>query len=52
MGAAILSSQLPVQWNFYLFAVPGVLGAVLAALVPAVRARRPVTEARPEPGFV
>jgi MFS transporter, AAHS family, benzoate transport protein len=52
MGAAILSSQLPVQWNFYLFAVPGVLGAVLAALVPVVRARRPVTTAAAEPGFV
>lgn len=52
MGAAILSSQLPVQWNFYLFAIPGVIGAALAALVPALGARRPVTEARPEPGFV
>jgi MFS family permease len=49
MGAAILSSQLPVQWNFYLFAIPGVLGAALAALVPVVRAR---TEPSPEPGFV
>jgi AAHS family benzoate transporter-like MFS transporter len=49
LGAAILSSQLPVQWNFYLFAVPGVIGAALAALVPVVRAR---TEASPEPDFV
>ena len=52
MGAAILSSQLPVQWNFYLFAVPGVLGAVLAALVPAVRSRADRVAASPEPGFV
>lgn len=49
LGAAILSSQLPVQWNFYLFAVPGVIGAALAALVPVVRAR---TEASQEPDFV
>ncbi|WP_285648651.1 MFS transporter [Actinomycetospora sp. NBRC 106375] len=39
MGAAILSSGLGVAWNFYLFAIPGVLGALLAAAVPAVRAR-------------
>ncbi|MDQ2738533.1 MAG: MFS transporter, partial [Actinomycetota bacterium] len=37
MGAWILSSGLGVHWNFYLFAVPGVLGAVLAALVPTAR---------------
>jgi len=40
MGAWILSSGLPVQWNFYLFAVPGVLGAVVAAGVPKLRASR------------
>lgn len=39
MGAAILSSGLGVAWNFYLFAIPGVLGALLAAAVPAIRAR-------------
>jgi len=37
MGAWILSSGLGVHWNFYLFAVPGVLGAALAALVPTAR---------------
>lgn len=47
LGAMILSSGLGVEWNFYLFAVPGVVGAVLAALVPVVRARRTA-----EPGFV
>jgi AAHS family benzoate transporter-like MFS transporter len=52
MGAAILSSQLGVQWNFYLFAVPGVLGAMLAALVPTALARVARTEANPAPGFV
>lgn len=52
MGAAILSSGLPVQWNFYLFAVPGVLGAVLAASVPLLRATRTAapTEAAGERG--
>jgi AAHS family benzoate transporter-like MFS transporter len=38
MGGAILSSQLGVEWNFYLFAIPGVVGAVLASLVPGVLA--------------
>ena len=37
MGAAILSSSLGVGWNFYLFAVPGLVGAGLAALVPMIR---------------
>jgi AAHS family benzoate transporter-like MFS transporter len=50
LGAWILSSGLGVQWNFYLFAVPGVLGASLAALVPVIRAAR-ATPA-PEPGYV
>jgi AAHS family benzoate transporter-like MFS transporter len=59
LGAWILSSGLGVQWNFYLFAVPGVLGATLAALVPAIRAARsatapePAADGRPaEPGYV
>lgn len=34
MGGAILTSSLDVSWNFYLFAIPGVIGAVLAACVP------------------
>jgi AAHS family benzoate transporter-like MFS transporter len=37
MGAAILSSSLGVGWNFYLFAIPGLAGAGLAALVPVIR---------------
>jgi AAHS family benzoate transporter-like MFS transporter len=37
LGAAILSSSLDVRWNFYLFAVPGLAGAGLAALVPLIR---------------
>ncbi|QYN38019.1 MFS transporter [Pseudonocardia sp. DSM 110487] len=50
LGAWILSSGLGVQWNFYLFAVPGVLGATLAALVPIIRAPRATPAA--EPGYV
>ncbi|GLI26935.1 MFS transporter [Agromyces rhizosphaerae] len=37
LGAAVLSSGLAVQWNFYAFAVVGVSGAVLALCVPASR---------------
>ena len=40
MGGWILSSRLGVQWNFYLFAVPGLIGALAAAAVPAVLAYR------------
>ncbi|MDL4813275.1 MFS transporter [Actinomadura opuntiae] len=36
-GGWILSSGLSIEWNFYLFAVPGLLGAALAAVVPALR---------------
>ncbi|WP_082467430.1 MFS transporter [Leifsonia sp. Leaf264] len=34
LGAAVLGSSLPVQWNFYAFAIVAVLGAVLALFVP------------------
>ncbi|MEJ2865923.1 MFS transporter [Actinomycetospora flava] len=47
LGAAILSSGLGVEWNFYLFAIPGVLGALLAAAVPAIRARAADPDAPP-----
>ncbi|WP_262699539.1 MULTISPECIES: MFS transporter [Streptomyces] len=58
IGGWVLSSDLTVEWNFYLFAIPGVLGAALAALVPLARAdRSPAQDAitceRPtETGFV
>lgn len=49
LGAAVLSAQAGVEWSFYAFAIPGVLGAVLAVAVPmARRAARPAAE----PGFV
>jgi AAHS family benzoate transporter-like MFS transporter len=48
MGGAILSSSLDVKWNFYLFAIPGVVGALLAALVPRIgTARTPAASLRP-----
>jgi MFS transporter, AAHS family, benzoate transport protein len=34
LGAAVLGSSLPPQWNFYAFAIVGVIGAALALLVP------------------
>ncbi len=37
LGGWVLSSTLGVEWNFYTFAIVGVLGAVLALMVP----RRP-----------
>ncbi len=40
MGSAILTSSLDVKWNFYLFAIPGAIGAVLAACVPAIVLKR------------
>ena len=48
MGSAILTSSLDVKWNFYLFAIPAVVGALLAACVPVILARRPVA-AQAEP---
>ncbi|WP_344369364.1 MFS transporter [Agromyces tropicus] len=35
MGAAVLSSGIAVQWNFYAFAIVGVIGAGLALAIPA-----------------
>ncbi|TLS46593.1 aromatic acid/H+ symport family MFS transporter [Streptomyces montanus] len=37
MGALVLTSGLPVQWAFYSFAVPGVIGAAAVAAVPRRR---------------
>ena len=34
LGARVIASGLPAQWNFYAFAIVGVLGAVFAVLVP------------------
>lgn len=40
IGGAVLASSMGVAWNFYVFAIPGVVGAALAALVPVIAARR------------
>ncbi|MFG1687852.1 MFS transporter [Nonomuraea sp. NPDC049269] len=48
MGGWILSSQLGVEWNFYLFAIPGLVGATAAALVPLIRVARGSAQAVPE----
>lgn len=37
LGAAVLTSGLSVEWNFHLFVVPGIIGALLAAAVPMAR---------------
>jgi len=44
-GAWLLASGKGLEWNFYGFAIPAVIGAVLIALVPAVR----LATARSEP---
>jgi AAHS family benzoate transporter-like MFS transporter len=44
-GAWLLASGEGLEWNFYGFAIPAVIGAVLIALVPAVR----LAGARSEP---
>ena len=44
-GAWLLASGKGLEWNFYGFAIPAVIGAVLIALVPAVR----LAAARSEP---
>ena len=38
LGGLVAGSALGYQWNFYVFAVFALLGAVLIAAVPAVRA--------------
>ncbi|SNR75181.1 MFS transporter, AAHS family, benzoate transport protein [Haloechinothrix alba] len=34
LGAVVLSSGVPSQWNFYAFAIPALIGASVALLVP------------------
>lgn len=40
LGALVLASQLPVEWNFYAFAIPALIGALAAALVPQIIGNR------------
>jgi AAHS family benzoate transporter-like MFS transporter len=46
LGGWIVASQLEMQWNFYLFAIPGVVGAIAATLMPAVCAPARVASPR------
>ena len=52
LGARVVASGLPDEWNFYAFAIVGVLGAVFAVLVPVrVRATARCRSGRePRPG--
>jgi AAHS family benzoate transporter-like MFS transporter len=42
IGGWIIASQLDMHWNFYLFAIPGVVGAIAAALMPTIRPPAPI----------
>jgi AAHS family benzoate transporter-like MFS transporter len=46
LGGWILASQLDMQWNFYLFAIPGVVGAIAAAFMPTIRPPAPIAGPR------
>lgn len=46
LGGWILASQLEMRWNFYLFAIPGVVGAIAAALTPTIRPSAPIAGRR------
>ncbi len=37
LGAAVLTSGVAVQWNFYVFAIVGLIGALVALCVPVTR---------------
>jgi len=37
LGALVMTSGLPVQWNFYAFAIPASLGALATILIPGIR---------------
>lgn len=49
LGGLVAGSALGYQWNFYLFAMFALLGAVLIAAVPPARAAAKAPDARPEP---
>jgi AAHS family benzoate transporter-like MFS transporter len=50
LGAWVVSSGLPTQWNFYVFAIVGVLGAAFALFVPTLdRIAAPAVRKAPAP---
>jgi hypothetical protein len=46
LGGWIVASQLEMLWNLDLFAVPGLVGAIASALMPAIRAPTSTAGAR------
>jgi AAHS family benzoate transporter-like MFS transporter len=46
LGGWVIASQLEMRWNFYLFAIPGVVGAIAAALMPTIRPPAPIAGRR------
>jgi AAHS family benzoate transporter-like MFS transporter len=58
LGAWVMTSGLSVEWNFYAFAIPAVIGAAASVLVPQVKVKAggtpaasgPVREQIPAPG--
>ena len=49
LGAWVLTSGLAVEWNFYAFAIPAVVGAIASMLVPRVNVK---TVSEPEPAQI
>jgi AAHS family benzoate transporter-like MFS transporter len=47
LGGWIVASHLELHWNFYLFATPGVVGAIAASLVPDGGDAAPIAGASP-----
>jgi MFS family permease len=45
VGGWILASQLEMQWNLYLFALPGIVGAIAAVLMSDIRFPTPTARA-------
>ncbi|HEY8700228.1 MAG TPA: MFS transporter [Arthrobacter sp.] len=46
LGAWVMTSGMSVEWNFYAFAIPAVVGALASILVPRVKAKTEVVPAQ------
>ncbi|MGQ1797393.1 MFS transporter [Kocuria oceani] len=51
LGGWVMTSGLSTEWNFYAFAIPAVIGAIAAAIVPRIRVKTRETDHQdtPEP---
>jgi AAHS family benzoate transporter-like MFS transporter len=47
LGAWVMTSGLSLEWNFYAFAIPAVLGALASMLVPQVKVKSITLPASP-----